>query len=314
MSERLVEPAPSEDADFPTLFDVAEFGQEAVAEITRGEGAFAALAKNRAEGEAGPPLRLRRIRLTNVLGFEDATIYPDDFTVLVGANNSGKSSLMRAVTFAQTLMRIHVERQDDQKVVLARGRNLDDSLLLPVPEVRDLWYRGIRRVGQTWVMAEIEVTIETGLTIGFGMKGPIGHATSRLSSRLIARCRAVFDGLSEYPIVYVPSSVGVVDHEEYRTPARILSLISGGRAHEVLRNLLFDLQQEGRLGEVSKVIAEYFSGSVEQVSFDPLADDYIHVYYREDSDHDLFSAGRGSPSPAAHNFPCPRASGDSARR
>lgn len=293
MSERLVEPAPSEDADFPTLFDVAEFGQEAVAEITRGEGAFAALAKNRAEGEAGPPLRLRRIRLTNVLGFEDATIYPDDFTVLVGANNSGKSSLMRAVTFAQTLMRIHVERQDDQKVVLARGRNLDDSLL-PVPEVRDLWYRGIRRVGQTWVMAEIELVFETGLTIGFGMKGPFGHATSRLLESAHREIpRGDFDRLIAYPIVYVPSSVGVVDHEEYRTPARILSLISGGRAHEVLRNLLFDLQQEGRLGEVSKVIAEYFSGSVEQVSFDPLADDYIHVSYREDSDHDLFSAGAG---------------------
>lgn len=38
-------------------------------------------------------------------------------------------------------------------------------------------------------------------------------------------------GYQSFPIVYVPSSVGVVDDEEYRTPARILSLIAGGRAH-----------------------------------------------------------------------------------
>jgi predicted ATPase len=139
-----------------------------------------------------------------MLGFENATVYPDDFTVLVGANNSGKSSLMRAISFAQTLLRVHVEREDAEHVVLARGRNLDDSLL-PVPEVKDLWYGGIRRVGNDWVMAEIELEFETGLVLGFGLKGPFGHATSRLlddSSRQVSR--ADFDRLTAYPIVYVP--------------------------------------------------------------------------------------------------------------
>ncbi len=277
----------------PSLFEAGEFGEEAIEEPTRGEGVFADLVKSRQEGAAGSPLRLRRVRLTNILGFENATVYLDDFTVLVGANNSGKSSLMRAISFAQTLLRVHIERKDDQQVVLARGRNLDDSLL-PVPEVKDLWYRGIRRVGNDWVMAEIELEFESGLVVGLGMIGPFGHATSRLletASRKIRR--AEFDRLTAYPIVYVPSSVGVVDREEYRTPARIGSLIAGGRAHEVLRNLLFEVQTTGRLTEVSGVIAEYFSGSVEEVSFDLGSDEYIHVRYREDADHDLFNAGAG---------------------
>jgi predicted ATPase len=277
----------------PTLFDAGEFGDEATEEATRGEGVFADLAKTRDEDAPGTPLRLRRVRLTKILGFEDATVYPDDFTVLVGANNSGKTSLMRAISFAQTLLRVHVDRKDDQHVVLARGRNLDDSLL-PVPEVKDLWYRGVRRVGNDWVMAEVELEFESGLVVGFGMKGPFGHATSRLLDSAAGEIsREDFDRLTAYPIVYVPSSVGVVDREEYRTPARIGSLIAGGRAHEVLRNLLRDLEDSGRLPEVSEVIAEYFSGSIEQVSFDLGSDEYIHVTYREDADHDLFSAGAG---------------------
>ena len=276
-----------------TLFEPGDFGEEVLDEATRGEGAFAGLARSRGTGATGAPLRLRTVRLKNILGFRETTVHLDDFTVLVGANNSGKSSLMRAISFAQTLMRVHEERVDPSRVVLARGRNLGDALL-PVPEVKDLWYRGIRRQGNEWLMAEIDLEFENGLRIGFGLKGPFGHATSRLLDSTTREIpREDYDRLTNFPIVYVPSSVGVVDHEEYRTPARILSLIAGGRAHEVLRNLLFDLENEGRLREVTDVITEYFSGSIDAVSFDLASDEFIHVNYREDSDHDLFNAGAG---------------------
>lgn len=275
------------------LFDPAEFGSEAAEDAAGATDVFAPIAANREADVSGPPPQIKRVRLANILGFEESTIYPERFTVMVGANNSGKSSLMRAVNFAQTLLRVHVERDEPERVVLARGRNLGDQLL-PVPAVRDLWHQGIRRVGNEWVMAEVELEFDDELIIGFGMKGPFGHATSRLldnSFREISR--GAFDRLSAFPIVYVPSSVGVVDREEYRTPARILSLIAGGRAHEVLRNLLLDLQGDDRLNEVADVIAEYFSGTIDQVSFEPEIDEYIHVSYKEDSDHDLFSAGAG---------------------
>ena len=217
-----------------TLFEPEEFGDEVLDDATYGEGVFAGLARSRGAAAVGSPLRLRTVRLKNILGFEDTTVHLDDFTVLVGANNSGKSSLMRAISFAQTLMRVHEERIDPSRVMLARGRNLGDALL-PVPEVKDLWYRGIRRRGNEWLMAEIELEFENELRIGFGLKGPFGHATSRLLDSTAREVpRDDYDQLTSFPIVYVPSSVGVVDHEEYRTPARILSLIAGGRAHEVL--------------------------------------------------------------------------------
>ena len=275
----------------PSLFDEGEFGPE-ILEAPSGEGVFAALAAARSGSHGGNPLRLVRIRLADILGFKRAVVYPEDFCVLVGANNSGKSSLMRAVAFAQTLLSVHFERRDGDEVVLARGRNLDDQLL-PVPVVKDLWYGGQRRRGNDWVMAEIELEFDSGLTVGFGLKGPFGHATSRLLGEDRRISAADYDRLAAFPIVYVPSSVGIVDREEYRTPARIGSLIASGRAHEVLRNLLNDLHREGRLPEVAGVLGRYFDGAIDRVSFDLVSDEFIHVTYREDSDHDLFSAGAG---------------------
>lgn len=90
------------------LFNPDEFGVEALEDAAEGSDVFAPIAANRASA-GGNAIRITRVRLANILGFRKTEVYPEKFSVLVGANNSGKSSLMRAVNFAQTLMRVHVE-------------------------------------------------------------------------------------------------------------------------------------------------------------------------------------------------------------
>jgi predicted ATPase len=278
------------DPETGALFNAGEFGEEVAADAE--ENIFARLRVAEAYGGGGAPLKLRSIRARNILGFEDTEVHLADFNVLVGINNSGKSSLMRLIAFAQTLIRLHYERTQGDKVVLATGRNIDDNLL-PVPHVRDLWFRGVRRVGNVWTMAELELEFETGTRVGFGLKPPFGHATSRITGPDTRLPADDFQRLASFPIVYVPSSVGIVDREEYRTPARIGSLIAGGRAHEVLRNLLLHLHEAGNLDDVRNVLREYFGGIISDVSFDLSSDQFISVTYEEDSQHELFSAGAG---------------------
>lgn len=270
-------------------FDPAEFGEspfEDAAAI-----AFDGLSR-RPEYAEYPPLNLREVHITRMLGFEDTRIVLNPFNVLVGANNSGKSSLLRVVRFAYSLLRLHVDRVDADVVHLAQGRNLEDSSL-PVAEVRDLWNNGVRRVGNDWVYATVELVLEDGPTIKFGLKSPFGHATSRvLSDREIPR--DIYDRLVARPFVYIPYSVGAVIHEEYRTPVRVDALVAGGHVHEVIRNVLLVMQQTGSMDDLREILSHFaFEGDLGAVSFDETLDQFISVAYKGGVNHDLFNVGAG---------------------
>lgn len=243
------------------------------------------------EDPPGDRPALRAVRLVRALGFRDMEVRLEPFTVLVGANNSGKSSLLRLIRFAYSLILAHVDRVDVTAAHLSKGRNLDDSLL-PVAEVRDLWFGGVRREANTHLLAEIELEFDE-LALRFGLKSPFGHATSRVLSDQLDLPRDFWDRLTAFPIVYVPSSVGVVAHEEYRTPVRVDALIAGGHVHEVLRNLLLSVSQKGRLDLLGDLLANYFPGGLGGIRFDEAVDQYITATYSGDADHDLFNVGAG---------------------
>ena len=90
---------------------------------------------------------IKRIELKKFKNFEDATInlYPSKLTLLVGGNNSGKSTLLHALAtweFAKTVL-IH---EKDPKALLSTSHNdglgisIDDFTPLNIPSFRYLWY------------------------------------------------------------------------------------------------------------------------------------------------------------------------------
>lgn len=107
-----------------------------------------------------------------------------------------------------------------------------------------------------------------------------------------ARLRA----LLAHPIVWVPSAVGIVRDEEYRTPARREALLSAGRHNEVLRNYIVDLQtnRPERFDRLLEILSARFDATLEDVNFDESLDQFVSLDYRSgDVRHDLFSAGSG---------------------
>lgn len=71
--------------------------------------------------------------------------------------------------------------------------------------------------------------------------------------------------------------MGVVAHEEYRTPVRVDALIAGGHVHEVLRNLLLALKEGEQLGVLASLIGRFFNDELGDVSFDAATDQFIRT-------------------------------------
>ena len=132
-----------------TLIEAEEFGDEVLQDATRGEGAFAGLAKSTEGAATGPPLRLRIVRSTNILGFEDTDREPGRLHRAC----RGEQLRQELVDEGHRLRPdahegVHEERVDTNRVLLARGRNLRDTLL-PVPEVRTFATAGSAVKGTT---------------------------------------------------------------------------------------------------------------------------------------------------------------------
>lgn len=236
------------------------------------------------------PPRLRALHLGNFKGFEDFTIEVGDFNVLAGANNAGKSSVLQGINLISTLLRLHVEGDG----LADRGRTAPASIF-PVANLRDLWHSRATRKGNTPVAAEVGADFSDGSEVRFGIRNLFGGANSRVESQVGmdgARLRA----LLAHPIVWVPSAVGIVRDEEYRTPARREALLSAGRHNEVLRNYIVDLRanRPERFDRLLEILSARFGATLEDVNFDESLDQFVSLDYRSgDVRHDLFSAGSG---------------------
>lgn len=236
------------------------------------------------------------LHLKSFKGFEDFEISLGPFNVLVGANNSGKSSVLRAIRLGFELTRLHFDRYRDDKAVFLPGRSVPRALL-PVAQLRDLWPGGRMRAGNTWIRSTIGMELKQGHLLQFGIIGPWNAATSKIEDSDLQAMqripRRILDPFLGRPPKLVPPSIGIVAEEEYRTPARRATLVATGRHNEIVRNYLLELSPEQR-EELGEVLQSYFGAHVKSIEFDEQKDPFISaVYATGDYEHDLYSAGGG---------------------
>jgi energy-coupling factor transporter ATP-binding protein EcfA2 len=212
------------------------------------------------------------------------------FNVLAGANNSGKSTLLQGIDLIFALLKLH----SDGDHLAESGRLLPPGVL-PVAAVRDLYYSRIWRRANAYVDATVGAEFADTSSVEFGVRYLFGGANSRvLSSNGMSGVR--LRALLSKPAVWVPSAVGIVRDEEYRTPARRISFINTGRHHEVLRNLLRELSSDSaRFETLQRILEDRFGAKLGNLEFDEERDQFVSADYLAGPtvNHDLYSAGAG---------------------
>lgn len=237
-------------------------------------------------------MKIRSITLERFRQFEKTVFEVNDFNVLVGPNNSGKTSLLHAIRAFFLLMSGHVIVSGNPPTPDYHRRFLSSAEeIAPTPDIRELWFRQ-----QTGKPINISLTFEDETTFGLVLRlqfGQLHVSTSKLPTGLSSE---QIGSYLDTPVAFIPGLVGVLVTEPYATTARRNSLASQGRYSEIFRSSLEQLSKRNPefVEAINKHLKELFGVSLDTVSFDHESDEYVTVRYSQNgSEYDVVSSGSG---------------------
>jgi len=241
---------------------------------------------------------LASLELIRFKGIKHMDISFEPITLLVGANNSGKTSILQAIR----LLYYCIERCGHRNAsgtwfFKKHVMPFSDFGLIPAHELRELTYRvttpnsrkrgiklkGILRSGRTFSFT-IYAAYSTLMVIMPDTECPGDLSDEEFN--LIAQ-----------PALYVPGFFGVVTEELLATNSLIEQLLISGHHNEVLRNLLLRLGlKEDEFNTLVDLVAAEFGARLDKVTADQEKAVYLRGDYIERGNRvplDVVSAGSG---------------------
>ncbi len=230
---------------------------------------------------------IRRFTIRGFKRFERETaIDLDPVTVLVGANNSGKSTILEALTLFQycveTARRANGNGRGNERngrIDLARRSVSPDQFgVLPVAEPTDMWPNGRTISGKEQQSIELRADYDNGAEIAFTLK--LSYNRFSITPRSSGD---VTEAVHQRDIRLIPVFSGFLPREEYLTlPAR-QERMRLQRHGEMVRNLLWDLRErdEARWKTLIELLRDLFPESVLRIDFDVDVDRFINAAYRD---------------------------------
>ncbi len=237
-------------------------------------------------------MKIKQIRLERFRQFSDTTIDVGHFNVLVGPNNSGKTTVLHAVRAFFLLMHGHVRFEGDPPKASYHRRFLSNAEeIAPTPDIKELWYQ--QSAGKPLT---ISVTFEDNVSFSVALRqqfGQIHVSAEDLPTGLTANSVAGYLGTE---VAFIPGLVGVLVTEPFATRARRNALATQGRYSEIFRSSLQQLKtkDEALVKQINLWLSDLFGVTVSTVEFDQDSDEYVTVKYSEkNTNFDVASSGAG---------------------
>ena len=178
---------------------------------------------------------------------------------LVGANNTGKTTLLQALALFDFCVRHCLERKNGQFQLRKRTVAPEDFYVLPVTNPMDIWHDRRPMSGGKQRRVKVSVLLDSGDTVTVTVKldfNRFGIAVdaSDNSPEAVAR-------LAGMRISYLPVFSMFLPREERRLGAAIEDELARGRVSGVIRNLILELKKEKRDAELTQVLRRSFRTS-----------------------------------------------------
>ena len=263
---------------------------------------------------------ITRLTLRNFKSVGEQTYDFTRFDLLVGRNNSGKSTVLQALAIWQFCVdEFHRSKRSGSKGIQVV---LPNFTALPLPEFNLLWKdRTDRhwplindRKKQEYILINIRVDWlrHTGETDSFGvdLRYHSPQTIYAIPSDGWAKFRDCEQRGDLPKIVYVPPFSGLEPSEKWLDISPIRQQVGKGQPGSVLRNVLLRVcppPERGKDGRIPKgylppedwqelagIVERWFSVKIHEPKYDSAKDVYITVEYRQNGkDYDIISGGSG---------------------
>lgn len=263
---------------------------------------------------------ITRLTLRNFKSIGEQIYDFNQFDLLVGRNNSGKSTVLQALAIWQFCVNeFHLSKRGGLKGVQVV---LPNFTALPVPQFNLLWkdrtdrhwplVNGKKKQEYILIGIRVEWRREAGEIDSFGveLRYHSPQTIYAIPSDGWAKFRTCEDQGDLPKIAYVPPFSGLEPREHWLDVAPKRQQVGKGQPGSVLRNLLLqvcpspDRGQDGRMvkgykppadwQEVANVIERWFSVKIQEPKYDSAKDVYITVEYRQNGkEYDIISGGSG---------------------
>ncbi len=212
--------------------------------------------------------------------FEDAEIELGNPVVLIGPNNSGKTSALQALALWDVGLKRWSEKRKAKTASKRPGVTVNrrDLIAIPVPNAnllwRDLHVRDVRRRGPTVVETKnvrIDIIVEgitedvawkCGFEFDYANEESFYCRPLRLSEEKDPDRMEIPNKAETVKIAYLPPMSGLAASEDKLDPGSVNVRIGEGRTAEVLRNLCYKISENDSepLGRSHQTYRDTFRG------------------------------------------------------
>ncbi|MBF0260810.1 MAG: AAA family ATPase [Magnetococcales bacterium] len=250
---------------------------------------------------------VRRLTLKNFKSFRDQSFDFDAFGLLVGGNNSGKSTILQALAIWQYCVDLFgsSSRQGSKGIQVV----LPNFTALPIPEFNLLWPdrtdRIYPKVGdkreQKFILIHIGVSWLTHAGESKVFDVELRYHSPQTMYAIPVGGWGLFNEVqsSGMPrMVYIPPFSGLEPMERALDPGPVRQQVGKGQPGSVLRNLLLQVvdrkHMHPRWDELADLVRLWFSVRLNQPIYDASSDVYITVEYEQNKKkYDIISGGSG---------------------
>ncbi|MBD2597908.1 AAA family ATPase [Nostoc spongiaeforme FACHB-130] len=224
---------------------------------------------------------LDRIYIQRFKKFQDLEVYLRPFTVLMGENSSGKTTVLQAINLALSSFFIHqfiyIDNNSNLKIK-DKGVGLNALPGLSISDYREVFYS--KKSGSK-ISASIGLVDTTQNIYKLQIRSFFGAFNIKCNSEEL--------DLANNPQLHLKSPlfisgfVGLLSSEERAFPVAIQDRLRSGQVSAIIRNLLLDtkVQSPTKFTSLKERLQRDFNFYLDDISFDQNRDLNISAYYSD---------------------------------